>query len=158
MAKIKREYRCFAHGFFEGTQPICPYGCDTAIERAFLTAPALSSPRTRNIDRTLAALAKDYGLTDMTNRRGNGSVGDGLPRNDLSGNWAQLGKNVEHPQLAQSKASEQAIAQFAAQRKLAPVPDVSQGVHNLPPVKPMVDPRHRYGDATALKAAVKRAV
>lgn len=65
MAIIK-EMVCLAHGAFESSDenPLCPHGCDT-VEREFRTPPGLGSGRTKNIDATLASLAKSHGLTDI---------------------------------------------------------------------------------------------
>jgi hypothetical protein len=155
---IKKEYRCLAHGFFEADSPVCPYGCDTAIERAFLTAPGLASTRTRNIDRTLTQLALDFGMTDMTNRRGNGSVGDGQPR-PLSGNWQSLPRGeaaVTNAINAQGiPAANQALAQYVAARQLTPPGDMQ--TQGLPRPVPIVDPRHHFGGPADLARAVEQA-
>lgn len=66
---ILREYRCPTHGEFESRFSICPQGC-VDVERIHTRPPAAVSRRTRNIDRTLEGMAKDYKLSDISNRKG----------------------------------------------------------------------------------------
>lgn len=73
---LMKEYTCLGHGTFESTKPVCPSGCNT-VNRIFLTAPGIGSQRTRHIDRTLTEIAKDMGVTNMSNR--NGSVANSRP-------------------------------------------------------------------------------
>ncbi len=48
----------------------CPT-CDAQeAERVFLTPPGIKSPQTAGKDRDLAALASDFGLSNMSNRDG----------------------------------------------------------------------------------------
>jgi hypothetical protein len=67
---IKKEWMCMAHGPFESAKPQCPKGC-TTVERRFFTPTSIkTSDRTKNIDRTLETLAKDFGLSNMNNQNG----------------------------------------------------------------------------------------
>jgi len=71
---IKKEWMCMAHGPFESAKAVCPKGC-TTVERRFFTPQSIStSGRTKNIDRTLEQLAKDYKLTDINNQNGTSAV------------------------------------------------------------------------------------
>jgi hypothetical protein len=92
---IKKEWRCLAHGSFEGGEGVCPHGCTTVV-REFLTAPGAKSERTKISDRALSRLASRYQLGDMSNR--NGSVGNsrGAPPG-MAPIWAELpkGNNYE---------------------------------------------------------------
>lgn len=66
---VLREFVCFGHGRFDSDEPVCPHGC-TVVERVFITAPGLTSNRTKSTDRLLEGIAKDYGLSDMNNHGG----------------------------------------------------------------------------------------
>lgn len=71
---IKKEWMCMAHGAFESAKPQCPRGC-TTVERRFFTPTSIkTTDRTRNIDKTLETLAKDYGLSDINNQNGTSAV------------------------------------------------------------------------------------
>lgn len=64
-ARIIKEWKCRAHGYFESTTPICPAGCST-VERAFLTAPSIRTTNgMTNADRLQDQLARAHGLSDM---------------------------------------------------------------------------------------------
>ena len=66
---VTKEFTCPTHGDFTAKFSICPHGC-VDVERRFRTAPATIGRRTKNIDLTLKAMAKDYNLTDISNRKG----------------------------------------------------------------------------------------
>jgi hypothetical protein len=83
MSRIKKDYRCLAHGNFESTKPVCPHGCNT-VTRIHLSAPAVhTSGRSARIDSTLNGLASQYNLTDLSNR--NGSVASSMPMRPTGG-------------------------------------------------------------------------
>jgi hypothetical protein len=158
---VLREWTCLSHGHFESKEPICPYGCDTAIERAFLTAPGIASTRTRNIDRTLQQLAVDYGMTDLNNKQGHGSVMDGARRaKELEGLWHKMPagdpKQRVNLAVANTKAAygDLIANQYAAQRGLAPPPEIK--MDNLPKPVPQVDPKLKWGSPADIQEAVKR--
>jgi hypothetical protein len=73
MAVIK-EFECMAHGYFEGTEPVCPEGCsgEAMVRRVFLTAPSIQSTGYNNINDTFESLAEEHGLSNMSNRGGDG--------------------------------------------------------------------------------------
>lgn len=76
---IKKEWRCLAHGDFESTKPVCPFGCNT-VTRVHITPPSIStSGRTQNIDRTLEGLAGQFNMTDISNRNGSVSASRKAP-------------------------------------------------------------------------------
>lgn len=156
---IKKEYVCFAHGPFEADQPVCPSGCTVAIERQFRTAPALKSPRTRNIDHTLATLARDFGYTDLSNK--SGSVAGGKKR-ELNPIWKPIPKGdvqeaggvIKHRDGSQGGAA----AAYAAE-KPAPARDGEVGFNEIKPAltapRPFVEKRFQYGTGADLAAAVR---
>lgn len=70
---IVREYLCRDCGLvFEdaSSDPSCPVCSEPEPERVFLTAPAISSEKTRRTDKILGELADTYELSDMSNRYG----------------------------------------------------------------------------------------
>lgn len=69
---IIHDYNCLAHGVFEGTEAVCPYGCKGAgfVTKVHLKAPAIGTQRTKNLDAITRNLANQFGLTDMDNRGG----------------------------------------------------------------------------------------
>jgi len=71
---VKKEWLCMAHGAFESVKGVCPKGC-TTVERRFFTPTSIkTSDRTKNIDKTLEMLAKDYKMTDISNQHGTAAV------------------------------------------------------------------------------------
>lgn len=66
---VYHDYKCPAHGFFEGVEPICPQGCTADVQMVFLQPVGLKSDRTKHADSTLKELAKDYGMTDIKSAR-----------------------------------------------------------------------------------------
>lgn len=68
---VVNDYNCLAHGIFESRTGKCPHGCAKAmVQIVHLKAPGYVTGRTQGIDRTLAGLAKDHGLTNMNNHGG----------------------------------------------------------------------------------------
>ena len=66
---VYHDYKCPAHGFFEGVEPVCPQGCTADVQMVFLQPVGLKSDRTKHADSTLKELAKDYGMTDIKSAR-----------------------------------------------------------------------------------------
>jgi hypothetical protein len=67
--RILKDHKCPEHGFFEGYEPVCPQGCTEGVKVVFLKAPAYKSDRTKNSDKTLTKLAKDFQMTDIKSTR-----------------------------------------------------------------------------------------
>ena len=68
---VLHDWKCLAHGVFEGYDGKCPHGCSQKmVTKIFLKAPAFNSPETKRMDGTLRMLANDFGLTDMNNQNG----------------------------------------------------------------------------------------
>lgn len=88
MAVIK-EFRCLAHGAFDGTEARCPHGCTTVL-REFRTAPGTRSAKTKISDKALDRMAKQFGATNMTNRSGTMKLNRGVPQ--FEGQWGQMPK------------------------------------------------------------------
>jgi hypothetical protein len=67
---ILSDYRCFAHGIFEGWEAKCPHGCSGEfVEKVFLKPVGMMSDKTRHNDSTMKSLASDYGMTDIKSTR-----------------------------------------------------------------------------------------
>lgn len=67
---ILRDYHCTQHGYFEGWQDKCPIkSCSGEISIVHLKPVGLKSDRTKNADKTLAGLAKEFDMTDIKSTR-----------------------------------------------------------------------------------------
>lgn len=169
---VNKEWRCMAHGSFEGAEPRCPHGCSTVV-REFLTAPAGKSEKTKISDRALSRLAQRYNLGDMSNR--NGSVGasrKGPPGMepiwaDLpKGNNFEVGKGEVQRDGSEGGASAAlastgmsgSVAEALGQKlgvKLAPEPTFMEISKGLPGVRPHIV--KEYGTQADLDKAIKSA-
>lgn len=71
------DWMCDAHGHFEGPVGKCPHGCGAGmVKKVWLKAPGIqTSGKTKFIDKQMNAMAKEFGMTDMSNRGGR-SVGE----------------------------------------------------------------------------------
>lgn len=68
MARILRDYKCAAHGFFESFDPVCPHGCDS-VQQVWLTPPAAMSDKTKAADGHLNRMASEFGMSDIKSTR-----------------------------------------------------------------------------------------
>lgn len=68
MGRVIKEWKCEAHGYFEGTEPVCPQGC-TSVMQVHLTPIAIKSDKTKHNDSTLKQLALDYNMSDIKSTR-----------------------------------------------------------------------------------------
>jgi hypothetical protein len=102
MAVVK-EWQCMAHGYFDGTEPICPHGCesDSMVRRVFLTAPTIQSQGYRNMNATFEHLARENGVSDLRQRGG-----DGMRRADY---WTEKRRADEAGALGWGHKSGQAL-------------------------------------------------
>ena len=68
---VLKEYKCLAHGFFDGWEAKCPHGCtgDELIMRVFLTPVGMQSDTTKHNDSTLKSLAGEFGMSDIKSVR-----------------------------------------------------------------------------------------
>lgn len=97
MAVIK-EWECAAHGYFDATEPRCPWGCsEQLVERVFLTPPGIGSEGTKRSDQTLRALANDFGMTDIKNGKDGTAVAQATPAasSGFRPTWQSLGKEFD---------------------------------------------------------------
>jgi hypothetical protein len=135
---VTKEWRCFAHGPFEGTEAVCPHGCSTVI-REFRTAPAGRSDKTKASDKALERMAKRYGLADisasktgsvagdrMAKQRGFGKIGDV----DFSPRWGEIPKGGTYHAgdkavIARegSEGGADALVKNLSQGRAEPIPD-----------------------------------
>ena len=65
---VLNDYKCPAHGFFEGREPVCPHGC-TDVQVVFLQPVATVSDRTKGSDKTLKQLALDFNMSDIKSKK-----------------------------------------------------------------------------------------
>lgn len=158
---IKKEFICFAHGSFEADSPVCPYGCTTAIEREFRTPIMIKSNRTRNIDRTLETLAKEYGYSDLSNAKG--SVG-ASQKQSMQPVWGQVPKGDRFKEGGVIEKVDGSQGGAAAAATASRVHD-GDGAHAgfqdvaklMPQPKPYVEsPRFVYGDKQMVVEAAKK--
>lgn len=83
MAALK-DYKCEKHGYFESRKAECPMkGCDATVHVVFLQAPGVKSDRTKNTDKTLRGLAKDFGMTNIKSTREGEHQTGYLSRNNI---------------------------------------------------------------------------
>lgn len=159
---IRKEYVCFAHGPFEADSPVCPEGCTTAVERQFRTAPGIRSNRTRNIDSTLTALAKDFGLSDLSNRNGSVAQSQRAPQ-DMRPTWGNVPKGDVFKQggVIESVQGSKGGAETAAQQ--VGVHDPASAHAGFTEVAKMmkqpkadIDPKFVYGDRKLLSETVAK--
>lgn len=78
MMAVNKEWRCAAHGPFEGTTGNCPYGCVGTARREIRTATGINTGMVRRVDATLGKFAKEYGLGDVSNRNGSVANSSGM--------------------------------------------------------------------------------
>jgi hypothetical protein len=163
MALLK-EFRCMAHGFFESMESRCPHGCTITVERAFLTAPGAISKKTSNTDRLLTQLAKDYGLSDMSNKDGTAVAGKRKTNfapvwGDVpQGNKMEIGKGeVTVPGAAGGAVAAAGAYRVTGAEPVIKDPGTIQGVGKLRPPRPIIDRRLTYGTPADLAAAVRKA-
>lgn len=65
---VLRDFKCSEHGIYESRSAECPE-CGVPGERVYLRAPAYHGGRTKNIDKTLSGLAKEFKMTNIKSTR-----------------------------------------------------------------------------------------
>lgn len=80
---VLRDFKCSEHGIYESWNGDCPE-CGVKGERVYISAPAYHGSRTRNIDKTLKGLAKDFGMTNIKSTREGEHQSGYLARNNSS--------------------------------------------------------------------------
>jgi hypothetical protein len=65
---VLNDYKCPAHGYFEGREPVCPHGC-TDVQVVFLQPVGTVSNRTKGSDKTLKQLALDFNMSDIKSKK-----------------------------------------------------------------------------------------
>jgi hypothetical protein len=65
---VLNDYKCPAHGYFEGRKPVCPHGC-TDVQVVFLQPVGTVSNRTKGSDKTLKQLALDFNMSDIKSKK-----------------------------------------------------------------------------------------
>jgi hypothetical protein len=94
---VMKEWLCAAHGEFENASGRCPHGCSKRfVVQEFRTAPAIRHGTTRNADKLVGTLAKDFGLSDVASAREGESVMENLRRGktkDFAPTWGKVDHN-----------------------------------------------------------------
>lgn len=159
---VKKEWRCLAHGPFDGLEGVCPSGCTTVV-REFRTAPGTRSPSTKKSDAALEHLAARYNLTDMTNK--NGSVGGSRPQQqDMAPVWGAMPKGnvfeVGKGEVQRDGSEGGATAALSSMKipgKIGDEPNFMDIAKTLPRVKPRVAKEHSFGTSSDLDSAISKA-
>jgi hypothetical protein len=67
---VLHDYYCSEHGIFESMQEKCPMKhCKGELSLVFLKPVGFKSDATKNADKNIAGLAKDFGMTDIKSTR-----------------------------------------------------------------------------------------
>ncbi len=144
MAVIK-EWCCAGHGPFEGPDPVCPHGC-TTVTQEFRTAPGGRSNKTRFTDSSLEAIAREYNLKDLSNRKGSVMRSVAPVANDYQTRWEQF--NGPAPKLKNGHIQgPDPVGTWLAQHAKDAEGAKGAGVRldgALPPPKPLIDPMLRH--------------
>lgn len=71
MSNVIKEWKCAAHGSFDGSHPICPrLGCESEnVAREFRTPVGFKSDTTKMTDTGLRKTVDDYKLGDLKSAR-----------------------------------------------------------------------------------------
>lgn len=136
---ILKEYRCAAHGPFEGFDRLCPYGCpDVFVKQEVRTAPAARRPGTMKfIDEQLKGIAKDYGVTDLkTDPKANLSALDHQRRKtEHKPEWIP----IAHAAPGFSRTPNATVPTFKSESMgFKPVPEAGEMVAKLPKPRPVI--------------------
>ena len=87
---VIKEWKCPAHGFFEGAEPVCPKGCTAGIMRVFLTAPAIRTPVMDRVDNATQRLADRFGMSDLRGHVYEGEAQKQAPVGDFAPRWTKF--------------------------------------------------------------------
>ena len=131
---VMKEWKCAAHGSFEGTHPICPtLGClSDAVEREFRTAPSIRSGMTDRTDRGLRKTADMMRINNWRSARAGESSFAGRGVDAPLGTEVLWGNEVaKHPGMGGRS--------FAALTQAAATP-LDPASLNMPPERAAVDP------------------
>ena len=150
---VLHDYSCLAHGIFESDTGKCPHGCSQSfVEKVFLQAPGMKSDRTKGIDTNLANLAKDFGMTNMSNIHG--AVGQADPGSARRVQQAADMQQMFAPSwgdVARGAENTSAIPQALAAHRAMPDNALAQVRDTLTAPKPM--PVATFGTAQDIAKA-----
>lgn len=105
---VIKEWRCAAHGPFEGPKPECGSGCPKSfIQQEFRTPPKIKSGGTKFVDQQLRGLAQDYKLNDIKNDKDGTSVMESIRKGE---DFSPKFVDIPHPQPGWSQRKEKANA------------------------------------------------
>lgn len=101
---VLKEWRCAAHGAFEGPEPDCGAGCPPAfIKQEFRTPPGIKSGGTKFVDAQLRGLAQDYKLSDIKNDKDGSSVMQSIRKGE---DFSPKFVDIPHPEPGWTKRGE----------------------------------------------------
>ena len=100
---ILRDFMCSEHGIFESWDGICKQ-CGVKGDRVYTgSAPAFIGSRTKNIDKTLQGLAKDFQMTDIKSTREGEFQSGYLSRNNKTLNREETAMVQAHAEKQQAQ-------------------------------------------------------
>lgn len=101
---VIKEWRCAAHGIFEGPEPDCGAGCPVDfIKQEFRTPVSIKSGGTKFVDAQLRGLAQDYGLTNIKNDKDGTSVMESIRKGE---DFAPKFVDIPHPEPGWTRRGE----------------------------------------------------
>ena len=109
---VLHDYYCENHGIFEAWEAKCPMKhCKGEISRVFLKPVGIKSDKTKNTDKTLKGLAKDFDMTDIkSTKEGEHQTGYMKRNNQLSDKqFEQATEAMQAAQGSQGRPGDAAI-------------------------------------------------
>lgn len=96
MMAVIKEFRCFDHGEFEASHPICPHrGCDSkAVLREFRTAPTIGSRMVRQHHAGLKRSSEMYKIGNFRSARAGEAAHGGQSQGDMRVLWGDESRKV----------------------------------------------------------------
>lgn len=103
---VTKEWRCAAHGCFEGPEPDCGAGCPPEfIRQEIRTPPSIKSGGTKFVDAQLRGLAQDYKLRDIKNDKDGTSVMESIRKGE---DFSPKFIDIPHPEPGWTQRGEKA--------------------------------------------------
>lgn len=94
---VINDFECRAHGKFESTEAICPYGCPKKwVQLVFLQPVGIRGAGTQRVDKELRNLSATYGMTDIRNGGDGSSVMSAMgrdgraPKDGVAPQWLNI--------------------------------------------------------------------
>lgn len=113
---VLKDYKCSKHGFFEARKAQCPMkDCHEEVMVVHLQSPNFKSTRTKNSDKTLDGLAKQFNMGDIRSAREGENQGNVLARNnkfkkdDYVSAEAHLAQKIGNGEVRESRPGDAAM-------------------------------------------------